>query len=189
MSNMLYTDPGGISCAYGDAAKFSATIIDQMNCLYLLSYLVTADRQMAEQCLTRALDDYVEGRSEFLSWAAKEGHRAVMREAIHIIRPVAERAYRWTYRKTARTPGVPADQPFASITSLGAFERFAFVMCTIENLSEEDSAALLNGTIQDVALGRELAQGIVAMHEGEVTGEIELFVAPGMLGNQLCSVC
>lgn len=189
MSSTPSADYVGLQCEYPPAAKYSATFIDQMNCLYLLSYLVTADRQIAERCLTKALDEYVEGRCGFLTWADGEGRRAVLREAIQVIRPVAEPAYRWTYRKTAPAPVATGHQAFAVITSLSVFERFVFVMCAIEGLSEEETAGLLNCTVQDVAVSRELGRRIVDMDDVVLTGDIDLLVVPTLLGNQLCGVC
>jgi hypothetical protein len=189
MSNTLSIDDGIMRCEYASAAKYGASFIDQMNCLYLLSYLVTADRQIAERCLTSALDEYVEGRSEFLKWADREGRRAVLRDAIRIIRPAPRQAYWLTYQEVALSAMPRAHHPFAAITSLGAFERFVFVMCTIENLSEEDSAALLNCSVQDVAIGRELARRIVDVGEVDVSGDIDLLVVPTLLGGQVCGVC
>lgn len=188
MYNPLSVDSSSTQCASISATRYSGAILDQMNCLYLLSYLVTADRDLAEQCLARALDEYVDGRSEFLIWSDTEGRRAVLREAIHAIRPVLQPAYWLTYRDWA-PPEAKAYQPFAAITSLTSFERFAFVMCTIESLSEEESARLLNCSIQDVVIGHELARKIVAMQDGEVTGEMALFVVPAWLGDQVCGVC
>jgi hypothetical protein len=188
-STTFFTDYGGMQTEYGNAAKYSAGFIDQMNCLYLLSYLVTADREIAEWCLTRALDEYVEGRSEFLVWADREGRRAVLREAIRAIRPVPKQEYWSTYEESAIAAVPTMRQPFAAITSLSAFERFVFVMCTIENLPEEDSAALLNCSVQDVAVSRELARRIIDMSEVDVTAGGDFFVVPMLLGNQVCGVC
>lgn len=189
MSTMVSLDNATLQFESRPAAKYSASFIDQMNCLYLVSYLVTADREIAEKCLTRALDEYVEGPSDFLHWADKEGRRAVLREAIRIIKPSAEKAYRWTYFKSSFGPGPAVHQAFAAITSLSAFERFVFVMCSIEGLSEEECAGLLDCPVQDVAVSRELARRIVDMDEVVVTGDIDQLVVPTLLGNQICAVC
>jgi hypothetical protein len=188
MNNMTYSACDTQECEHISAAKYSATIMDQMNCLYLLSYLVTADRQVAEHCLTRALAEYVEGQIGFLAWAENEGRLAVLRQAIRSVRPVLKQV-RWLNCSEMMPSVATAHQPFAVITSLSPFERFAFVMCTIENLPEDDSAGLLNCTVEDLALGHEVARQIIAMQDDEVVGDIPPFVVPTLLGNQVCGVC
>lgn len=189
MNSVMFADCGGTSFECRAAAKYGLAFIDQFNRLYLLAYLVTADRQIAEWCLSNALEEYVEGRNGFLDWVEQEGCREVLRQAVRMIAPVARSAYWRTYQKSALSPRATAHQPFGAITSLSAFERFVFVMCTIEGLSEEEAAGLLKCTLQDVAVGRALAQRIVEMDEVIVSGEVDLRVVPTLLGNQLCGVC
>lgn len=181
----------GMPNQYMDVSKFAQIFIDQVNCLYLLSFLVTADRQIAEKCLTRALDEYVESRGGFLDWAGREGRLAVLRHAIHAIKPIAKEEYSWILSQAACPMLHTAHQPFASITSLSAFERFVFVMATIEGFSEEDCAGLLDCSVQEVVFGREFARRIVAMADlpFEISGEAELLVVPTLLGDQICGVC
>lgn len=189
MNSMNFAGFRGAPFEYGVAAKYSAGFIEKMNRLYLLAYLVTADRQIAEWCLTSALDEFVEGGNGFLDWAEKEGWREVLRQAIRMMVPVARNAYWRTYQKTALSPRATAHQPFGAITSLSAFERFVFVMCAIEGLSEEEAAGMLQCTLQDVAVGRALAQKIIEIDEVVVTGDLDLCVVPTLLGNQVCGVC
>lgn len=189
MNSTAFTDCDGTQCEYGRAAQYGLTFIDQMNCLYLLAYLVTADRHIAEGCLMRALDEYVDGRIDFPGWSHKEGRRAVLREAIRIITPQPKQVYWWIYGKEAHSSGAAAYQPFAAITSLSAFERFVFVICTIEGFSEEETAGLLNCTLQDVAIGLELARRIVDTREAAGTGDVDVCVVPIFLGNQVCGHC
>lgn len=176
---------------YVGVAKYGTIFIDQMNCLYLLAFLVTADRRIAERCFTRALDEYVESRGGFLDWAGKDGRLAVLRHAIQAIKPIARQDYSWVLSDVAGPMFSTTYQPFASITSLSAFERFIFVMATIEGLSEEDCAGLLDCSVQEVAFGRELARRIVALADTpfDMSGEDDVVVVPTLLGNQICGVC
>lgn len=181
----------GLQTEYVGVAKYGLIFIDQMNCLYLLAFLVTADRHIAEECFRRALDEYVESRGGFLNWVHKEGRVAVLLHAIQAIKPVARQAYSWILSEAVSPMPSRVHQPFAAITSLSAFERFVFVMATIEGLSEEDCACLLDCSIQEVAFSHELARRIVAMADlpHEMSGESDLVVVPALLGNQICGVC
>jgi hypothetical protein len=64
-------------------------------------------------------------------------------------------------------------------------------MSVIEGLSQERCAALLNCSIEDVAIGRELAAMIIAAEEigWDPTGEMDLHFVPSLLGHQLCGSC
>lgn len=181
--NSLQQDAGAID--------YAEIFIDQMNCLYLLSFLLTADRQVAEGCFSRALDEYVEARGGFLEWGKLAGRRAVLRHALQIIRPAPKQAYYWSFYADARPLVSAAHQPFAAITSLSAFERFVFVMSVIEGLSQEDCAALLNCMVEDVAMARELAGMIIAAEDihCDLTGETDSIFVPSLLGHQRCGIC
>jgi hypothetical protein len=176
---------------YAADSDYAETFIDQMNCLYLLSFLLTADMQIAERCFSKALDEYVESRGGWLEWAKQDGRRAVLRHAIQIISPAPKQAYDWSFYGNARHLVSAAHEPFAAITSLSAFERFVFVMSVFEGLSQEECAALLSWSIEDVAIGRELAGKIIAAEDinSDLTGEMDMLFVPSLLGHQRCGIC
>ena len=62
---------------------------------------------------------------------------------------------------------------------------------SIEGISEEECAALLNCSVQDVAIGRELARAIVAVEDlsYDLTGEMDLFYMPTTVVNQRRGIC
>jgi hypothetical protein len=153
---------------YRDAVDDSELFTDHMASLHLLSALVTADKQMADECFSRALDEYVDDAAGFVEWAKQDGRRAVLQKAIEMIRPMPERAYSWSFSGNAPSPLLGVPRPYAVITSLGAFERFVLVMSAMEGLREEECAALLNCSIRDVTIGRELARRIVAAEDALV---------------------
>jgi hypothetical protein len=173
------------------ATDYAEIFIDQMNCLYLLSFLITGDIQAAEKCLSKSLDVYVEARGGFMEWAKLHGRRAVLRHAIEIIKPVPRPASDWCPTGIARPQILASDQPFAVITSLRAFERFVFVMSVIEGLSVEECAALLNCSVQDVVMGGELARDTIAVEDlnCDLTGEMDLRYVQTLLDHQRCGIC
>lgn len=173
------------------ATNCADIFIDQMNCLYLLSFLVTGDRLIADTCFSSALDEYVEAKGGFMEWARQDGRRAVLRQAVQIIRPAPKQAHSWSFCRTARPLVAAAHQPFAAITTLSAFERFVFVMSVIEGLSLEECASLLECSPEDVAIGRELARTIIAAEDinSDLTGEMNMYYVPSLLGHQRCGIC
>ena len=154
-------------------ADYTEVFIQRTNCLFLLSLLVTADHGIAETCFSRALDEYVEGRDGFLVWARDDGRRAVVRQAIQIVRPQSNRSYSWSITRAPHSLLSTARHPFAVVTSLSAFERFVFVMLEIEGFSNTECAGLLDCTLQDVAVGSELARRIIATEEIDDDLDIE----------------
>ncbi len=187
-TSQIFDDP---LYEYVVTSECADDFIDKMNCLYLLSFLVTADRQLAETCFSDALQEYMEAQGGFMEWAKQEGRRAIIRNAVQAMRPAPKQAYSWSFHTTPRSLVSAAHQPFAAITSLSAFERFVFVMSVIEGFSEEDCAALLNCSLQDVAIGRELAEKIIAAEDlgSDLTGEMGLYCVPSLLGHQRCGIC
>jgi hypothetical protein len=176
---------------YADATEYAEIFIDETNCLYLLSFLLTADRQVAEMCFSRALDEYVETRGGFLEWAKEAGRRAVLRHAIQTIRPAPKQAYDWSFYGNARPLVSAAHEPFAAITSVRAFERFVFVMSVLEGLSQEACSALLHCSVEDVAISRELVGKIIAAEDisCDLTGEMDQLFVSSLLGHQRCGIC
>ncbi len=175
----------------GSGSGCADDFIEQMNCLYLLSFLVTADRRIAEKCFSESLDEYIDSCGGFTDWARQEGRRAVLRHAVQIIQPIPKQSYTWSIVDLAPPTVLAVNQPFAAITSLSAFERFVFVMSVLEGLSDEECAALLNCTLHDVGIGRELARTIIAAEDisCDSTMETHPYFISTLLGHQRCGIC
>jgi len=58
-----------------------------MNGLYLLSLLLTADREKAEQCFVSGLEDAVDGNPVFKEWARSWARRVIIQNAVRVINP------------------------------------------------------------------------------------------------------
>lgn len=147
------------------AAEFADVWLDDITNLYLLSFLLTADKVLAEQCFSDAMMDYVGGSSGFADWANGPGKVAVIRRAYQTIRPVPKRVHSWSFAPGARPLISAAHQPFSTITSLGAFERFVFVLSVLEGAADDVCAALLACELADIAESRDLANRLVAALE------------------------
>ena len=143
---------------YATVADFFATFNEEMHSLYLLAFLLTADHDKAEQCLASAMGECVEWIGVFTDWAHSWSRRAVLKRAIQMIMPVPEHADKVSIitLKASATSGEDND-PFAAILLLDTFERFVFVMATLEGQSDEECAILLRCSRRDVMIARMLA--------------------------------
>jgi hypothetical protein len=138
-------------------ADFFKTFTEEMHSLNLLSLLLTADKDKAEECFARAMGECVEGIAVFMEWAGLWARRAVLNYAIQMIRPMPEQpdGLPSISRKGQATPA--ETNPFAAIVALGAFERFVYVMSVLEGQSEQECSILLRCSRRDVMIARVLA--------------------------------
>jgi hypothetical protein len=143
---------------YATVTDLFAMFSEEIHSLYLLAFLLTADHDKAEQCLVCAMGECVEWIGVFTDWAHSWGRRAVLKSAIQMIMPVPEHADKVsiiTLRAWA-TSGED-NSPFAAILLLDPFERFVFVMSTLEGQSDAECAVLLRCSQRDVMMTRVLA--------------------------------
>jgi len=143
--------------SYATVADFLKTLNEEMPCLYLLSFLLTADHDKAKQCLISAIGECVEGVGVFIDWTRLWTRRAVLKHAIQMIRPEPENADNVSFL-SIRGPATSAqNNPSAAILSLDVFERFVFVMSILEGQSDAECAILLRCSRRDVMMARVLA--------------------------------
>jgi hypothetical protein len=142
---------------YPTVADFLRTFNEEMHSLYLLSFLLTADHDQAEQCLVAAMGECVEGSGVFMDWARSWIRAAVLKHAIQMIKPAPEHADYVSFISLKRSATPPGNNPFAAILLLDAFERFVFVMSILEGQSDEECAILLRCSRRDVTMARLLA--------------------------------
>ncbi len=143
------------------AEDFVTSANHQMYSLYLLSLLLTADHDKAEQCVISAIGEYVERIGPFVGWENFLTRRAVIRQAIRMIQPVPEHIDHASFI-CSEGPATPEDDnPFGAILLLGPFERFVFVMSILEKQSAEECATLLGCSRRDVMMARVLAAASV----------------------------
>jgi hypothetical protein len=142
---------------YPTVADFLRTFNEEMHSLYLLSFLLTADHDKAEQCLVSAMGECGEGIGVFMDGACSWTRAAVLKNAIQMIKPAPEHIDRVSFITLKRSATPPGNDPFAAILLLDAFERFVFVMSILEDQSDEECAILLGCSRRDVMMARLLA--------------------------------
>jgi hypothetical protein len=137
---------------YATAADFCRIFMRNMDGLYLLSFLLTADHTIAERCFVSGLDTSAKGNTVFKEWAESWARRVIIQNAIQMVRP----------RLADGTPdrsvhGEAESAEIAAILELPAFERFAFVMSVLERHSDQECSLLLNCMRADVSAARTRA--------------------------------
>jgi hypothetical protein len=142
---------------YPTVADFLRAFNEEMHSLYLLSFLLTADHDKAEQCLVSAMGECVAGIAFLMEGACPWTRAAVLKHAIQLVKPAPEPVGNVRFITLKRSAAPPGNHPFAAILLLDDFERFVFVMSILEEQSDEECAALLRCSRRDVMMARLLA--------------------------------
>jgi DNA-directed RNA polymerase specialized sigma24 family protein len=132
-------------------------LTEEMHSLYLFSFLLTADNDIAEQCYVCGLGEWVEGISAFMDWVHSWARRTILKHAIRMIMPAPEHTGNLSLISLKSAARLAKNNLFAAIVTLSAFERFVFVMSVLEKQSDEDCSMLLGCSRRDVMIARELA--------------------------------
>ena len=141
---------------YPTVTDFLRAFNEEMHSLYLLSFLLTADHDKAEQCLVSAMGECVDGIGFLMDGARPWTRAAVLKHAIQMIKPAPGRVSHVSFL-TLKKSVTPGNNPFAAILLLDAFERFVFVMSILEEQSDEECATLLQCSRRDVMMARLLS--------------------------------
>lgn len=161
------------STAYATSDDFRRVFSENMNRLYLLGLLLTADPGKAEQCFVAGIGDSIQGNAVFREWAYAWARRTIIQHAIRLIEPAQQKL---TIADTEPVK-LEIEPRLRAILKLDALERFVFVMSVLEGYSYQDCSILLGCSRQAVANARaraleHLADGaeVVAMHGDGLQG-------------------
>ena len=163
---------------YVTGEHFRKLFAEHVNILYLLSFLLTAHHEKAEQCFVAGLDDCVTGSPVFREWAQTWARRIIVKNAVRMIAPRIGRAATAPAAFISPDSGPPTmsaqDAPFSEILALGDFERFIYILTVLERYSDQDCAMLLGVSRQEVRDGRTRAFRQIAhnSHASDVQGVI-----------------
>jgi DNA-directed RNA polymerase specialized sigma24 family protein len=146
---------------YARKSEFCRIFEKDMNGLYLLSFLLTGDSGIAEQCFVGGLHIAQEGNQVFKEWAESWARRAIIQNAIRMIRPRLgdDVAHATAHRNTGDALADHAE--IAGILNLPAFGRFVFVMSVLEHYSDQECSLLLGCTRGDVVAARSRALNLL----------------------------
>ena len=148
--------PTGNEISYATHDDFCRIFNEEMNGLYWLALLLTADQAKAEQCFAAALEDCVHTGNVFKEWAHSWSKRTIIKKAIQMMNP-SPQEYRITPEITSSPVEVELGANLSAVVALESFQRFVLVMSVLEGYSNQDCATLLNCTRHDVLTARILA--------------------------------
>jgi hypothetical protein len=138
---------------YATSEDFCRLFKEDAEGLYQLSYMLMADHEKAERCFVGGLEDSVNGNSVYKQWARSWARRRIIQCAIRTIAPGFQHADNELNVETESEEN-PA---LAAILHLAAFERFVFVMSTLEGYSDQECSILLGCSRGEVITARTRA--------------------------------
>ena len=145
------------STQYATSADFQRIFDEDMNSLYQLSFLLTADREKAEQCFVSGLDGAVDGNPVFKEWARSWARGAIIQNAVRMIHPRPAEDSRSRSNSIDSYGKTLQDEPqveMVAVLELEPFERFVYVMTILEHYSDYECSLLLSCARRDVLAAR-----------------------------------
>src|SRR5882757_818207 len=109
---------GETAARYATATDYYRIFVEEMDSLYLLALLLTADKDMAEQAVIGGLGECVERIGVCLERARSWARRAIVKDAIRKIRPVPQKGANEFFGSPKTPDNVGTSDPFAFIASL-----------------------------------------------------------------------
>ncbi len=175
---------------YALSRDFCRIFAEDMDGLYTLCLLLTADPAKAERCFGLALEDCLGSTRVFKDWAHSWARRAAVRKAVQMIQPAPEsRFVPGLSQENAPGSVSKADVPLAAIFQLKTFERFVFVMSVLERCSDHDGTVLLGCSRADYLRARSKALVRVASFVEKQAAPPALgagaFLSPGTLAAKI----
>src|SRR5947208_8857047 len=141
MQRVNLLNKGHIDAAKADehatSEDFRKLFTEDMTGLYLLSLLLTANHEKAEQCFVAGVEDTVKGNPVFKEWAHSWAKRTIVNNAIKIMSPHPNRAS-GTFAGMSPEVGGGLQRTqdhqatIASVLALEDFDRFDFFMSVRE---------------------------------------------------------
>jgi DNA-directed RNA polymerase specialized sigma24 family protein len=140
--------------SYASNGDFCRVFQEETDSLYQLSFLLTADRDKAEQCFVSGLEDSLKGSRVFKEWARSWARRAIIQNAVRVIKPRPMEENGAPSFNTSCKALVAEPAEIAAILELARFERFVYVMSVLERYSDQDCSVLLGCPRRDVNAAR-----------------------------------
>jgi DNA-directed RNA polymerase specialized sigma24 family protein len=139
---------------YASSGDFCRIFDKEIDSLYRLSFLLTADCDKAERCFISGLEDSVKGSPVFKEWARSWARRAIIHNAMRIINPhLMEENTPSNVNRSGKTL-VEEQAEIAAILELAPFERFVFVISVLEHYSDHECSILLGCSRRNVIAAR-----------------------------------
>jgi len=152
---------------YASDEDFCGIFVKDMDGLYRLSFLLTGEHSLAEECFVRGLEDSQKGTPVFKEWTHSWARRSIIRRAIQIIRPqTADNSRSQPPSAIGTSYAMTLPAKIAKIIDLPQFERFVFVISVLERYSSQECSLLLSCARGDVTAAQIWAlRQIASAHE------------------------
>jgi hypothetical protein len=155
------------------SSDFCKIFNDDLDHLYTLSLLLTADPQKAEQCFVTGLEDCLEENRISRKWARSCARRSVIKNAIRAVSPVPTETISRSENTEAIATMSGLASPAAAVMKLLPFERFVYVLSLLERCSDGECATLLACTVQEIVHTRTgTIYHVVSMLTGQRADEL-----------------
>jgi DNA-directed RNA polymerase specialized sigma24 family protein len=141
-----------------------------MQSLYLLSLLLTADHKLAEQCYAAGMEDCIEGNPVFKQWAQAWTRRAIIKHALTVVSPLRQQ----TEPSVDASHEADLHPELVRVMQLNPLERFVYVMSVLERYSDHECATLLNTTKDRVSDARTRALQRLSIRSGVNLAPVEI---------------
>jgi DNA-directed RNA polymerase specialized sigma24 family protein len=145
---------------YASAADFCEVLERELAPLYQLAFVLTANRQHAEQCFGATVEEAFQGQTVFKDWVGSWLKRNLIKKAIGVVFSGAAGNHE-TDNNAGPELGLgeqaAGDGRMARVIQLPPWERFVFVMSILERYSIWDCSVLLNCSPKNVSEYRERA--------------------------------
>ena len=138
---------------YATTTEFCQIFETNMSRLYRLSYLLTGDEPLAEQCFLGGLHMAQRGNPVFRNWAEAWARRRIIVDAIRVLHPQLTVGTSEPFGRVASDCATDRVE-ISEIVKLPVFERFAFVMSVLEGYSDHECSLHLGCTRAMVAAAR-----------------------------------
>ena len=146
--------PNQVVTSYATRADFCRVFEKNTNSLYLLCFLLTADREAAEKCFVSGLEDSAQGSPVFAAWAESWARRTIIDNAIRMIRPRPESGTQTSTSDNNARQRTKETDMIAAVIDLSDFDRFVFVMSVLERYSDQECSLLLDCSRTSVVAAR-----------------------------------
>ena len=139
---------------YANHADFCDAFKNDTKPLYLLAFLLTANRKESEECFVSTVEEAFNEQAVFKEWARSWVKRRLIENAIEIVSPASARNGQKRDLWAAGQHETQREREIDTVTKLDPFERFVFVMSILERYSNWDCALLLGCSMNRVAQTR-----------------------------------
>ena len=146
---------------YATTDDFGRIFDENMNSLYLLAFLLTADHRKAEQCFVSGLEDAVGGNPVFKEWAHSWARRVIIQNAARLINPRPKngsgRSRSASLDSDRKTLPAELHVEVSAVLGLEPFERIVYVTTVLEHYPDHECSLLLGCARRDVLPARTRA--------------------------------